>query len=616
MQIFALCILIFSAYMGGLIARKFKIGEVIGQIIGGMVAGPHFLELLRRVIQNHTSLGESIFLTPLNLFFDNSFKEYTEIFEGYHFFVFLFLGLIAFSIGEELHLNRLKQVGGKAAFICLFQAVLTWALLALGFYFIFDFSLINSFIVGSIGIATAPALTFILMSKLKIEGSLRNIVANIIVLADIIEVVLFSIFLGIAVAIKDGGPLSFAGLTLGVLTDIVLSLAIGMGIFLVLKIAIKEEIKFEQDQPEAQSLLSTILSEHPTPSVEVFLLMTAVVGIGISIAIKYHLPFLITAVSAGFLISNLHSHAIFDSLKIGNVMPILNLFFFAIIGASVRLESFSGDTIIYVVVYVVFRLIGKLSGNWIGCKVTDQDPKITACLPQLMLPQAGMAAVETIFVAAVLKGAGGEIIFDTIIPAIVIFEISGAWLSEQTLLKWKSWTTGEKEAMSFAVSSEMETFTMHEIIGSRVFELMARTKDEAIFELAQFLTKDKIIPDTTIITNSAMEREQLASTGIGDGIALPHCRTGAIGRTIVACGLLRYPVEWGSPDKKPVDLLFMIVTPDEFPEQHLQAIRTIMYALKGSDFKEKIKKALIRGELESYLMSLSDAPIENIEALV
>ena len=79
-------------------------------------------------------------------------------YESFHFFVFLLFGLVAFSLGEELHIDRLKQVGLKASVICLIQAFLTWILISLGFWLIFDFGLIHAMLMGSIGIATAPAV--------------------------------------------------------------------------------------------------------------------------------------------------------------------------------------------------------------------------------------------------------------------------------------------------------------------------------------------------------------------------------------------------------------------------------------------------------------------------
>lgn len=605
MQILELGILILAAYIGGLVAKKLKIGAVIGQIFGGILVGPHFLELLHRFLSSHPSLAGMAVFKPIYFFYKNGFSEYKEILEGYHFFVFLFLGLIAFSIGEELHRDRLKQVGIKASIICLIQGLLTFFMIAGGFRFVFKFNWIHSLIIGSIGIATAPALTFILMTKLKITGRLKQLLANIVVLDDILEVILFSIFLSIAMAQESGLCVSGWHIAREVSLELVMSILIGFIIFLVLRITIRER-KPDDDAPEEDnSFLSTVLSQHPTPSVEILLIVLAIVAIGIAFAIHFELPFLITAVTAGFLIANLHNNAIFDSLKIENVMPILNLLFFAIIGASVRLESFSAGTAIYVLGYVALRATGKIVGNWGGGKITHQDPKITAALPKLMLPQAGMAAVETILVAAVLK-TGGETIFNIIIPALVIFELGGAYLSERTLTKWKNVSLGEREAL---ISQPENTGPqgLSALIHDRISILMAITLPEALFEISQLMVQKGIINETSEISPALLQREKLASTGIGNGVAIPHCRIPNITKTVIACGVLKHPVEWNSPDKKPVEILFLILTPEQFPQEHLKAISLIAAVVRKPDFCNELKTAVLARNQEKYqeILSLS-----------
>jgi len=438
MQILEIGLLLLAAYAGGKITQKLKIGEVVGQIFGGMLIGPHFLELLHKVFVHYDSLQRFAVFKPIYHFYNNQFPEYTEVLESYHFFIFLFLGIIAFSIGEELHRDTLRKVGIDAVIICVIQALLTFALGFLGFWLIFHFSLINSLLIGSIGIATAPALTFILMNKLKIEGRLKNMLASIVVLDDIIEVVFFSVFLGIGAALQRGESLTGMHLTKLVAEELIFAAAIGAAIFLILKAAIRKKVLPEEEVDSKPNFLSMVSAEHPTPSVEILVVIMGIVAVGIAVAIEFELPFLITAVVAGFLVSNFHSHALFDSLKIENVMPLFNLMFFAIIGSSVRIESLSRESLLYVIGYIVLRSLGKLLGSWGGCVFTKQDLQITTCLPKLMLPQAGMAAVETILVATVLKQSGGMELFYTIIPALVIFELGGAWLSERTLIRGKN----------------------------------------------------------------------------------------------------------------------------------------------------------------------------------
>ena len=606
MQILEIGLLVLAAYLGGRIARKFNIGEVVGQILGGIIVGPHFLELIHRILMRHTSLKNFQFLKPIYHFYNTQFNQYANILEFFHFFVFLFLGLVAFSLGEELHINRLKRVGKNAFFICLIQALFTWIILTFGFYFIFNFSFINSALIASMGIATAPALTFILMSKLKIEGTLKNILANIVVLDDVIEVIFFSIFLGIAVMKEKGISISTSHLFLDLGKEFLGAIFIGLLIFYILKLMVRYTPEEEESFfDENHGFLSTVLSEHPTPSIEILFIIIGVISIGISIAIHFNLPFLITAVTAGFLISNFHTNEIFDSLKIKDVMPIFNLLFFAIIGASVRIESFSKDTIWFVLGYLILRTIGKLLGNKIGCKITNQDPKITASLPKLMLPQAGMAAVETILVSKLLINSGGLLIFNTVIPALVIFELVGAYISEKTLIKWKNWITGEKEALKAKGIIE-DGYRFSQLVKNRIITLFSATKEEAIFEMALFLKKEGIVYDPLDIVNPVKERECLASTAIGNGVAIPHCRSEFVKQVTVVCAIVNHPIDWDAPDKKPVDLIFLIISPNEHPEEHLKAVKTISILLQKTNFYKDIRRKEIIENMDFYLKNMEE----------
>ncbi len=609
MQILETGLLVLAAYAGGKLAEKLRIGEVVGQILGGVLVGPHFLELVHRLLEEHEGLREYVVFRPIYHFYDTRFPEYAEILSSYHFFVFLFLGIIAFSIGEELHRDRLRQVGWAAAVICVIQALLTFVLGFLGFWLLFDFSAIGALLMGAIGIATAPALTFVLMNKLQVEGRLRSMLANIVVLDDVIEVLFFSVILGIAVAIQQGGPISPGRLLIRSTLELLAASAVGVAIFLVLKLVIRKKAPPEEEPSDEHApFLAKVMSEHPTPSVEILVIIMGIVSVGVSVAMDLHLPFLITAVVAGMLVSNFHSHALFDSLKIENVMPLFNLFFFAIIGASVRVDSLGRGVLWFVVGYLALRSAGKLFGTWAGCRLTRQDPKITACLPKLMLPQAGMAAVETILVATVLKGPEGMTLFNTIIPALVVFELVGAWLSERTLKKWKNWTVGELEAIR-APRPEGVRLSLRELLGNRVIRLVGQTKDDVIFELARYCVTKGIVPEVGLVTNPVREREKLAPTAIGEGLALPHCRVGEVARAVVVCGLLDHPVDWDAPDGKPVDTVFLVLSPQARPEEHLEALQTISLALRQPGFRSGLRSALAGGRLAEFLERFGrDAP--------
>lgn len=603
MQIIEFGILLLAAFLGGKVTQKFNMGEVVGQILGGVFVSPHTLELLYKIFfgAHETSAGSSAF--PLEYLRAPQFSEYTRVLEGYLFFVFLFLGIIAFSVGEEFNRDRLRHMGWDVALISVFQSILTFVLVFSGFWLVFQFPLIQALLFGSISIASAPVLTFALVNKLKIEGTLRSVLANLTVVTDILEVISFAIFLAIAVVLQHGGTHSISYFFQEIVKEFFFAGVLGITMFLFLKFSLKKQLSHDKHHESEQTFFSLVLSDHPTPSVEILVLIMGTLAIGIGIGIHFHLPFLFSAVLAGILIANFHSHVIFDSLKIENITSLFNLFFFALIGSMLRIESFTEDTALYIVGFIVCRSAGKILGTWGGCLFTKQDPKLTACLPKLMLPQAGMAAVEMILVATILKESGGMQIFNTIIPALVIFEISGAWLSEKTLIKWREWTVGEREAL---LSPERGTrdVSLDSLLGDRIFEIMAPTKEQALVELARFCVTRKIVPDMELALNLIQEREQLDSTGIGNGVALPHCRIGAIQQPLIVCGILRRPIAWGAPDLQPVDIIFLLLSPDQEPERHLQAIRTLSLALRHPEFKHDLKHAFadnaVRGCLQRF----------------
>jgi mannitol/fructose-specific phosphotransferase system IIA component (Ntr-type) len=94
-----------------------------------------------------------------------------------------------------------------------------------------------------------------------------------------------------------------------------------------------------------------------------------------------------------------------------------------------------------------------------------------------------------------------------------------------------------------------------------------------------------------------MAREKLASTSLGKGVAIPHCRTDEVSKTICVCGLIKNPVEWDSPDGKPVDIVFLVITPKEKPQEYLKVVRAIITTIKKLDLDGRVNHDLLRNIL-------------------
>ena len=104
----------------------------------------------------------------------------------------------------------------------------------------------------------------------------------------------------------------------------------------------------------------------------------------------------------------------------------------------------------------------------------------------------------------------------------------------------------------------------------RIFFIEATTKAEAIEEIIENLQRKKIIKKKDFIFSKVLEREKLGSTGIGKGVAIPHCKIKDIKEPIVAAGVNKKGIDFDSNDKKPTYLIISVISPTNKPTLHLQ----------------------------------------------
>ena len=94
-------------------------------------------------------------------------------------------------------------------------------------------------------------------------------------------------------------------------------------------------------------------------------------------------------------------------------------------------------------------------------------------------------------------------------------------------------------------------------------ELSSSSREDVLKEMVDFLAAKAKISDTSLIYDLVKKREDLGSTGIGEGIAIPHCRSIAVEKLTVLCALKSQGLAFKSPDDKPVKLFFMVVAPPQ-----------------------------------------------------
>lgn len=104
-----------------------------------------------------------------------------------------------------------------------------------------------------------------------------------------------------------------------------------------------------------------------------------------------------------------------------------------------------------------------------------------------------------------------------------------------------------------------------------------------------------------VIFESLLCREKLGSTALGEGIAIPHGRTKACSKITAVFLLLETPIDYDAPDKKPVDIIFAIIVPEEADKQHLHSLAQIAELLSDSKLSSQIRHAHSSEALYSIL---------------
>lgn len=122
-------------------------------------------------------------------------------------------------------------------------------------------------------------------------------------------------------------------------------------------------------------------------------------------------------------------------------------------------------------------------------------------------------------------------------------------------------------------------------------DLKSTGKLEILTELAATLVKVERGLGHDEILRVLLERERLGSTGIGDGVAIPHGKLKQLDRLLIAFGRHRQGVDFDSMDGKPAHLFFLLVAPEESVGIHLKALARISKLLKSPGVRQRLVAA-------------------------
>ena len=153
---------------------------------------------------------------------------------------------------------------------------------------------------------------------------------------------------------------------------------------------------------------------------------------------------------------------------------------------------------------------------------------------------------------------------------------------------------------------KLSDFVVREAI---VVDLQATVKEDAIREIVRSLRDAGRLSEADMesVTRAILSREELGSTGIGQGVAVPHTRHPTVDRLVGTVALSRTGVEFAALDGEPVDILFLLISPLNQSGDHLRALENISRHLKNDNFVSFLRQAKSREQIVDLLEEIEQS---------
>lgn len=147
---------------------------------------------------------------------------------------------------------------------------------------------------------------------------------------------------------------------------------------------------------------------------------------------------------------------------------------------------------------------------------------------------------------------------------------------------------------------KLSDFVVHEAI---TVDLRAAGKEDVIREIVRSLYEAGKLAEGDLegVSRAILGREELGSTGIGQGVAVPHTRHPTVNRLIGTVALSRRGVDFAALDGEPVDIFFLLISPPNQPGDHLRALENISRHLKDDRFVAFLRQAKTREQVVELL---------------
>lgn len=134
-----------------------------------------------------------------------------------------------------------------------------------------------------------------------------------------------------------------------------------------------------------------------------------------------------------------------------------------------------------------------------------------------------------------------------------------------------------------------------------LFELEAKTQEEAIRKLIAKAAENGKVSDEETVVEAVLNREKEGTTGFGKGIAIPHGKSAGVEEPTLLFAKTEAGLEWKAMDEKPVSMIFLILVPEESHSEHLQLLAKLARKLMHDDFVATLRETNDAESLTAFL---------------
>lgn len=382
--IFGLGFILLAGLFSARLINKVKFPAVTAYLLLGILIGPTLLKLIPGGILDASGLISNIVL-----------------------------GIIAFNIGQNFSRENFRRIGKSVVWISVLEACGAWLLVTLVFMLILRQPFYISLLFGAIASATAPAATVMVIREYRAKGNFTDTLLGVVAIDDAWCLIIFAVSLAISQAIFN--HMLATSFLLRVFLNSILSI---FGAFILGGVI---------------AVLLSLLSRFIRTQAELLTFTLGFILLSIGISRQLNLSVLLANMFLGAILVNINqtSFKFFDSLKM--VDSSLFLLFFVLAGANLDIWIMPNLGLIGIA-YLVFRVIGKISGASLGARISGASESIKKYLGLGLIPQAGVALGCALIAKHDFPAFGG-MIFTTIVATTVIYELIGPLCTRRALQK-------------------------------------------------------------------------------------------------------------------------------------------------------------------------------------